>query len=158
MQVWRSDIIGTPIATLAANATTYTDTAVVTGGSYTYQVAAVNPSAANSPYYSATVTISLTGPAAPSGITASAAKVTASADQMTVRWTDNSTNESGFIIRYATNLAMTGATQVTVGPNTVTWSSGNLARGKTYYVQVQAYNGSGSSAWAPASPVSVVTP
>jgi subtilisin family serine protease len=96
---------------------------------------------------SASVTITVTSggsvPAAPSGLV-----VTVSGTTVTVRWTDNSSNETGFTVRRQkrvgntwtseTVVATTGAnvTQITNAPGSGRWRH-----------SVQAFNGTGTSVW-----------
>ena len=82
-------------------------------------------------------------PAAPSGLTATAA----SSSQINLSWTNNSNNETGFKIDQATSSDFTqGLTTVTVGANTTTYNATGLAAGTTYYYRVRATNANGDSA------------
>ena len=74
---------------------------------------------------------------------------------MTVTWTDNSNNETGFRIQYSTSSAFTTPTTATVAANVTTYTATVPSR-RTYYVRVQSYNATGPSAWTPT--VSVVAP
>ena len=91
-------------------------------------------------------------PAAPSGLTATAA----SSSQINLSWTNNATNQTGFEIYQATNSNFTqNLTTVTVGANATTYAATGLSAGTTYYYQVQAINAIGSS--ADSSPASATT-
>jgi hypothetical protein len=82
-------------------------------------------------------------PAAPSGLTATAA----SASEIDLGWTNNATNQTGFQIDQATNSSFTqGLTTVTVGANATTYAATGLSSGTTYYYRVRATNANGSSA------------
>lgn len=114
--VKRSTTSGGPYTTIATGVTgtTYADTTVSNGTTYYYVVSAVNACAesANSSQVSATPTAP-TGPAAPTGLTATAGK-----RKITINWTDNSNNETGFKIeRSLDGVAFTQIT--TVAANTI---------------------------------------
>ena len=69
--------------------------------------------------------VPVTIPAAPSGLTATAA----SSSQINLSWTNNATNQTGFQIDQATNSGFTqGLTTVTVGANVTTYSATGLSR------------------------------
>jgi FtsP/CotA-like multicopper oxidase with cupredoxin domain len=60
---------------------------------------------------------------------------------VTLTWTDNSLNETGFTIQRATNSAFTvGLTTFTVGPGTGTFTDTTVKKGTTYYYRVIANN------------------
>ncbi|MCE2881085.1 MAG: S8 family serine peptidase [Planctomycetaceae bacterium] len=82
-------------------------------------------------------------PAAPSGVS-----VTGGVGSATVRWTDNSANETGFEIKRQTRVGNSWSTETvvgTVGAN-VTEFVNSTAAGKYRYA-VRAVNASGASAW-----------
>jgi C1A family cysteine protease/predicted secreted protein len=85
---------------------------------------------------------SSTPPAAPTGLTATAA----SYNQINLSWTDNATNETGFKIERSPD----GATWTQIGTtaaNVAAYSDTGLAASTTYYYQVRAYNGTADSAY-----------
>ncbi len=135
----------TEIATVAANATTYQNTGLTAGTTYQYRVRAYN-TAGNSGYSntaSATTTVTVIAPAAPSGLTA----IAVSSTQINLAWTDNSNNEDGFRIeRSIDNLIFLEI--ATVGANTTTYSDTLLPVPATYYYRVRAYNIGGNSAYS----------
>jgi FtsP/CotA-like multicopper oxidase with cupredoxin domain len=135
------------LASLGVNATSYIDTTVVAGMTYTYRVKAVN--AGGDSLYSNLATATIPGPpAAPSNLTGTAAKQGKNA-RVTLKWLDNANNESGFTVQMATNLNFTtGVTNTNVAANTTTYTTGNISSGRTYYFRVRAYNGVGNSAWS----------
>ena len=136
----------------------FTDTTVSAGMAYWYRVAAVN-AAGLSAYSNTAQALVPTAPVAPTNVT-----VTATANKKrnavaVIAWTDVATNESGYVIEYATNMTFT-ANLVTVrlGANTNTYTTGNLNRYTPYYFRVRAVNDFGQSAAVNALPFPITTP
>jgi hypothetical protein len=82
-------------------------------------------------------------PVAPSGLTTSSTGF----NTVTLNWTDNTTDETGFKIERKTGTSGTWGQIATVGVNVVTYSNAGLAN-LTYYYRVRAYNGEGDSAYS----------
>lgn len=81
-------------------------------------------------------------PAAPSALSATAGK-----RKITLSWTDNSSNESGFRIERSTDGVL--FTEIaTTGANTTSYTNGSLTTGTTYHYRVRAYNSAGNSAYS----------
>ena len=97
-------------------------------------------------------------PAAPGNVTASALRV-GNAERVTLSWTDNSAQETGFRIQRATNAGFTAGVSTTTvqTPNAITYTTGNLSR-QPYWFRVQAYNAATSSAWVTAAPAPLPSP
>jgi hypothetical protein len=149
----------TPLTTLAARGNTgtvtYTDAAITAGNVYTYQVKAVNTGGSSA--YSNIATVSVLVSAAPTNpnVTAVANGATA---LVTLTWTDNANNETGFRIQRASNATFTaGLNTSTVGANTVTLQQNRNSR-TTYYYRIQSYNSVGASVWVNFTPFPIVTP
>jgi hypothetical protein len=82
-------------------------------------------------------------PASPSNLTATAA----SSSQISLAWSDASTNEAGFKIERSINGAP--FTEVaTVGANINRYNSTGLSASTKYYYRVRAYNSSGNSGYS----------
>ena len=79
-------------------------------------------------------------PAAPNGLSASSPSST----QVTLGWTDNSGDESGFSIERSTDGALF-AQIATVGASVTTYTDSGLAPSTDYWYRVSAFNGAGSS-------------
>ncbi|MEC4675681.1 MAG: S8 family serine peptidase [Nitrospirota bacterium] len=128
------------IATVGANATTYSNTGLAEQTTYTYRVRAYNASgdSAYSNEASATTTLN-----APAGLTASAA----SSSQINLMWTDNSGVETGFRIERKTG-AGSFAEIATVGANATTYSNTGLAEQTTYTYRLRAYSALGNSTYS----------
>ena len=75
-------------------------------------------------------------PSAPTNLTARAV----SSSQINLSWTDNSTNENGFVIERSTS-STSGFIQIaSIWPNMTTYSNTGLSVGATYYYRVSAIN------------------
>ena len=159
------------LATLPARnrtgSVTYTDT-VAAGNTYAYRVSAVNgmvPSA-----YSNTVTrVVPPAPATPLNFTAIATATSRSAARINLSWTDNSNNETRFIIQRSTSAAFTTATtstftvtrsgaQSNATGGTVTLTQTGLRRATTYYYRILARNLYGDSVWVNLNFFPITTP
>jgi titin len=147
------------IITLAANATTYTDSGLADGATFTYRVRAFNslpnppgttPIEGDSLYSNeASVTTPLNPP---TGLTATAVSTT----QITLSWTDHSQSEDGYSIERKSpggDFVQTG----TIGPNTTTFSDSGLSPSTTYTYRVRAFSSTaGNSQYS--NEASVTTP
>jgi FtsP/CotA-like multicopper oxidase with cupredoxin domain len=135
---------------------TYVDTMVSSNHSYQYRVAAANANNAPYVFVNANLINAEAAPAAPSNLTGTVVRAGNRAD-VTLKWTDNSANETGFTIERATNSTFTvGSTLTNVAANTTTATQTRLYRGVTYFFRVRSNNLGGSSTWS--NVFSVVTP
>ncbi|MFC1923843.1 C25 family cysteine peptidase [Chloroflexota bacterium] len=78
-------------------------------------------------------------PAAPSGLTATAA----SSSQIDLNWTDNADNELGFYIERLDGISWTPIGEA--GPNATSYSDTGLTPDTTYWYRLQAYNSADTS-------------
>jgi hypothetical protein len=93
---------------------------------------------------------------APSDLTASAVAKNKKTATVTLNWTDNASNESGFLIQRATNAGFSlNVVNATVGADTQTFSQ-SVSPGTTYHYRVLAFNEAHQSAWS--NTASVTTP
>jgi hypothetical protein len=90
-------------------------------------------------------------PTAPSNLTGALDSPT----QITIRWSDNSTNESGFRVSRKAGASGTYAT-IPLGANVTSYTDANLTPATQYFYKVHAYNSAGSS--ADSAEISVTTP
>jgi len=129
-------------ANVTAGTTTYPDSGLSGSTTYYYEVRAKN-SAGESAASGANAT---TAPVAPSALTAT----TASDSQITLDWTDNSPDETGFNI-YNSGDGVTYSLLATVGAGVTTYSDAGLSEATAYYYKVMAESASGESAGVSAS-------
>ena len=130
----------------------------VVGTTYSYYVVAVNAPGASAA--SNTTVVAFSAPAAPSNVAVACVRVgTTNNAQCTLTWSDNSTNETGFRIQRANNAGFAPVAQtVTRTANTVTWTTGNIARNTAWYFHIQSYNSVGGSVYVNATPFPVPAP
>jgi FtsP/CotA-like multicopper oxidase with cupredoxin domain len=110
------------IATLPANKKSFVDSTVEGGTVYRYQVVAVGSAGSSaSPILNAAATPTLP-PAAPSALSVSQATATT----MQVQWTDNSTNETNFVLEASANGGAYAAVPSSPFVSTTTASTGTF--------------------------------
>jgi fibronectin type 3 domain-containing protein len=132
------------IAQLGANVKAYTDTNVAASTLYRYRVFAVN-SAGNSSASNLAEVTSGPVPVAPNGLQ----QTSISGTSVSLRWNDNSGNESGFKIERCAGSSCTNFQQVgQVGANVRTFTNTGLERNQTYRFRVRAFNANGNSAYS----------
>jgi predicted phage tail protein len=124
----------------------YVDTTVAGATTYRYQVRAVNGGGSSAPSSLITVTLP-SPPAAPSNLVATAEPVN-NAFNVTLTWTDNSTDERTFTIQRSTSPNFTTVNTFTVAENLTTFTQIGLARNRTFYYRIRANNFGGPSAWS----------
>jgi hypothetical protein len=142
------------IATNAANDATYSDTGLSPTTEYWYRVSAHNGagSSTNNPVASAT-TDSLTGPTAPTSLSATAVGT----DAIDLTWTDTSDVEDGFIIERGADTNSLAAI-ATNAVNDTTYSDTGLTPSTEYWYRVSTYNGIGASTGNPTAAATTLTP
>jgi len=74
--------------------------------------------------------------------------VDANAGQLSLSWTDMSSDENGFEIERKTGTGGTYSQIATVGSNVTSYTDPNLAGGSTYCYQVRAFNTAGDSPYS----------
>ncbi len=144
---------------------TFTDTKFNSKLSYNYRVAAQNTIGYGGQYPSLTAqsvsalqgygTPATTPPAAPSNMAVTAVKAkNGKSYTVTMTWTDNSTNEAGFQIQWATDATFTTVVgSYTTGPNAKSYVTIVSPSAKAYYFRVRATNAVNTSAWSTFGPV-----
>ena len=134
----------TVIATLSSNSNNYIDNDVVPGRTYLYSVVAFDLNGDSSPSNQVSITLPNILPAVPSVLRA----VADSPTQITLNWTRNSTNETGFRIFRRTDPAQTWQAVSTTANGVTSFSDSGLSRDTTYYYRVTAFNDIGESAYS----------
>jgi hypothetical protein len=125
--------------TAPANATTGTVTGLALGTSYEFRVVATLADLASSPSSSVSAT-TLTSPDQPVGEPYGLKITRVFHNSMTLEWSDNATNETGFrILRSSTPDGPVTESMVPAG--TVTFTAADLLPGSLYYFRIQAVNG-----------------
>lgn len=140
----------TQVATLAAGTTTYSNTGLTASTAYSYRVMATN-SVGDSSYSntaSATTQAAPAAPAAPSSL----ASVANSATSVTLTWTDNSNNETSFLVER--QIGSGAFSQIgTVGSNVNTYTDTTATANTQYSYRVRASNTTGNSSYTSTSTV-----
>ena len=86
--------------------------------------------------------------AAPSNLTGTAAVLNRKSARITLNWTDNSNNETGFLVQRAYNPTFTsGVVNATVGANVTTLTQ-TVSRATIFYYRVHAFNDTTQSEWS----------
>ncbi len=136
----------------------------VVGDTWNYSDPQLNEDAAfptktvKSAYTAVASFVATTPPPAPSNVNATAARQGNNSARVTLTWTDVA-GETGYRIQRATDANFTAnVVTSTVGANTTTFTTGNVARNTDFYFRVQAYNDIGNSAWVNATPFPIHTP
>lgn len=141
------------IGTSAANVSTYQDSGLTKKTLYVYRVRATNTFGDSAYSSEAQGTTKDDPPAAPSALTATAPAW----NQVSLSWTDNSNNETGFKIERS----VSGGSYVqiaTVGANVTTYSDVTVTGATTYAYRVKAYNDGGDSAYSNIATVTTPNP
>lgn len=128
----------------------FTNTGLIAGNTYAYYVIANSTTLAISSAPSNTATVSFTAAIAPSNLGGTIVR-TGNTNRVTLNWTDNANNETGFTIQRATNANFTGVSTFNVGANVTTLTQNGLSRNgnprPTYYYRVRANGVAGNSTW-----------
>ncbi|HEX8253140.1 MAG TPA: fibronectin type III domain-containing protein, partial [Thermoanaerobaculia bacterium] len=133
------------IAEIGANLTSYRDSTVAASTTYRYRVFAFN--ATGNSVSSNIVQITTPPPATPAAPTALNANVT-SVSTVSLSWTDNATNESGFGLERCAGTSCTNFTQFAqVGANVTAFNAAGLSKNTYYRFRVRAFNSAGGSAY-----------
>ncbi len=138
------------------SAMTYSDSSVILGTTYGYEVYALIDSFPSAPSNPVTVTV-VAPPAAP---TALAAQLQ-SGPKVRLTWTDNAANETGFVVERSTNGAAFGqiaAPGPHSGTGNVAYTDTGVAPGSSYDYRVKAMNGAAASAYSNVPTVVVPRP
>lgn len=134
----------TQIAAVPASSTTYTNTGLTCGSSYSYRVRARNGDGYSAYTSQAGDTACLVVP--PTNLTATASTTAVS---ITLNWTDTNTNETGYQIERSIHNAATWSAIASVGANAVTFTnSSSILCATAYDYRVRAYQGTDYSGYS----------
>src|SRR5437867_2639974 len=136
----------TIVSNSGSTATTYSDTGLMHGTTYTYRVSAINSVGTGSPSSTASATTLAVAPSSPTGLSATAV----SSSQINLSWappTDNGGSAiTGYKIERSTDAGTTRSPPVAnSGSTATTYSDTGLTRGTTYTYKVSAINSVGMS-------------
>jgi hypothetical protein len=132
----------TESSTKGTYTTAFTGTTIGTASTVTIKVSGVTLTSQPT----ITVNAASGSPTAPSNLSFNTSAALASSSHLSLQWTDNSSNETSFLIDRSTD--GTNFTQITsVGANVTTYKDVNLAPGTKYYYRVRASNANGNSAY-----------
>jgi len=129
---------GSYLASVGANVSSYQDTGLSCGTSYSYFVKAYNAGGESNSSNTASATTyacSPTAPNPPSNLSATAVSQT----QINLSWSDNANNEHGF------KVYRNGSYLASVGANVTSYQDTGLSCGTSYSYYVKAYNAGGES-------------
>ena len=130
------------VATIGANATTWTSSGLAPLTTYWYRVRAYN--ASPSLYSNVASGTTLAPPAAPSNLVATPL----SATSIKLTWTDNASSELGFRVERSADAGVNWTQAGSVGTNTVTWTNTGLSPQTAYVFRVRAYDGGATSPYS----------
>jgi hypothetical protein len=131
------------VATVGSNADSYNNTGLSPNTQYRYEVRAYNSggTSAFSDPAQATTQQALIPPTAPTGLTAT----TVLGAAISLTWTDNSTNESGFRIERCQGASCTNFGEIAqTGADTQTYQDATGVSGRWYRYRVRAVNAQGN--------------
>jgi hypothetical protein len=133
----------TSIATVNANATTYTDNTALPSTQYFYRLVAFNSGGASAPSETASVTTPQAVPIAPGNLVARGV----STSRIDLTWDDRSTNEDKFVVQRKSgkNWLTLAELPGSVGTGQRSYSDVNLSANTTYTYRVRAENSAGSA-------------
>lgn len=135
----------TQVSAVGTNVTTYLDTAVVGGQSYSYRVRAAKSSTYSSYSNVASVTTPVALPAAPTNLAASSR----TRRRINLTWINSATDATAITVQRCTGSACTTFVDVVQLAATATaWTDSGLKSGSTYRYRVYASNTAGSSAYS----------
>ena len=133
--------------TLGENATSFRDTTVSAGTTYTYRARAIGFMGASG--YSNTVAFTIAGTATPPPAPSNLSAVAVSKTQVNLSWVNNSTNQTGVRIERCRGSTCTNFSLIaTVASTSNSYSDLGLSGNTVYRYRVSAYNSAGSSPYS----------
>jgi len=124
------------LTSAAAGTTTYNNTGLAYGTTYTYRVRAYKTATCSWETTSAT-TAATTSVAAPSGLSSSSPNTT----QINLSWTDTTASETGFKIERCTGVGCSDFAEITTAAaNATSYQDTTVCSATTYQYRIRAYN------------------
>jgi titin len=133
----------TEIATVGANATSYTNTGLTAATQYWYRVRAYNTTGTSSYAGPTSATTVAQPPSAPNALIG-----TRRSDGIALTWTDTSSNETGFAIFRSTDGGKTYTQIATVAQNVSAYVDTSPGTSSVVNYRVRAFNTGGNSAFS----------
>jgi hypothetical protein len=132
---------------------------IATAGTASVTVYNATPGGGTSSAATFTITNSTSVPNSPTNLTATVQ----SGPRVRLSWTDNASNETGFVVERCTGAGCTGFAQIAApgaksGTGTVTYTDTTAAAGNIYLYRVKAVNGTVSSGYSNTSTAAVTVP
>ncbi len=130
--------------------TSWASTGLTCGTSYTFHVRSRNAAGTATSYTGNAATSTAACPTAPTAPSAAAATYN-SDSQITLDWTDNSSNEDSFVVERRTDTGAgygSYAVVATTSAGAVTYADTSVAANRKYQYRVRAYNVAGYSAYS----------
>jgi len=140
-----------PLIMLAADSVSFTDTTIVSGDSYVYRIASVNHAGQSN--WVETAVVETLPPAAPSDLLA----VLDVGPQIVLQWTDNATNESGYVVERSVDGGEFLSVE-TLLANATSYTDLSVLSGVTYVYRIAAINNAGLSTWIDSSTNPILVP
>ena len=123
-----------------------TATGLRVGTTYQFRVRSYNPYGSSGwTTGSFSVPVSENAPAAPTDFVFG--EYDPNAKTLSMSWTDNATNESGFKVQYSVDGGATWYSAGTYGANVTSRTATSVSAGRSYTFRVAAYNSDGTSSW-----------
>lgn len=133
------------IATVAANVTSYSSTALTAATAYSYRVRSYNAGGNSAYTTTASATTLPNAPAAPTNLAATVVSIS----RIDLTWTDNATNETLYSVERCSGVSCTAFVEfASSSANTVSQSSTGLAANTSYSFRVKASNTGGNSGYS----------
>ncbi|MBI5779683.1 MAG: DUF2341 domain-containing protein, partial [Planctomycetes bacterium] len=126
------------LANIGVNITSCTDSTVTPTGTYYYKVASYKD--LSSYLYSNTVSVTISAPVSPSNLITT----TGGTSPITLQWSDNSSNETGFYLERSLD-GVNWAVTITVPANITSYADASVSISTTYYYRIRSFNGIGIS-------------
>lgn len=135
------------VGTAGANATSFSSTGLSASTQYFFRVRANNGTGDSGYSNEANATTQAPPPALPPAPTNLSATATSST-QISLSWTDNANNETGYKVEGKTGATGAWSQIATPGANVTSWNGSGLTPATQYYFRVRAYNGAGDSGYS----------